>query len=82
MAIEIASDMGTHYYAVRKDFRGNEKRRKINRFLCIGGPFDQQLKSQEELVDASVQWDYDAFNNAGSCVRSQIWVHDSLTDTE
>lgn len=35
--VDIVSDKGSHYYVVDKNFRGQERRRKVKRFLCIGG---------------------------------------------
>ena len=80
--MNIVSDKGTHYYIIAKDWRGVERRRRINRFLCVGGPLNGLYRSGDEIREADLWRVYCAFNNAGSSAHSMIFVHDEIIHEE
>jgi len=78
---EIVSDMGTHYYAMKPNWRGDKTRKvRVQRFLCLGGEFNQDYRSTDELNDyyGVGHTPYTAFNNAGCSAHSRIFIHDDL----
>ena len=73
--MKIVWDKGTHLMVEDEDFRGRLRKRRVQRFICVGGPHDGAYRAEFELEDkrtAPVR--YRMFNNAGSSKHSAIWI--------
>jgi hypothetical protein len=80
MAIDYLADHGTHYFVPSGNTR---RRRRVQRFLCVGGPLAGQARSFEELNEqfGPYNWrdgPYAPFNNAGTSKHKMVFISKEL----